>query len=407
MTFFVLEDGHAATPPGWRAGVAACGIKYTGRDDLALLVSDTPCVAAALFTRNLVKSAHILYDQAVLSRNTETLRVVLINSGSANACTGPEGVVAAGKAAQAAEAALHLPETSTLVMSTGVIGIPLPVEKIAQGIGDAVQGLDSSNGPAAARAIMTTDTRPKQCAAQVTLAGGQTVTIGGMAKGSGMIHPDMATMLAVVTSDVAIAPHTLSAALKYATDRSFNAISVDGDTSTNDTILALANGQAENPTITDLEIPDGQTFLAGLLHVCQYLAREVARDGEGATKLITITVSGATSREQAHRAAMTIARSPLVKTAFAGADPNWGRMVCALGYSGVTLVPEHLTLQLCGVNVFAEGVPLPFDERTLSEMLEAPEVDVVAHLNMGDGEATIWTCDFTQEYIRINADYRT
>lgn len=454
MSYTFIEHGHVATPPGWRVGVAACGIRYR-RQDLALLVSDTPCTATALFTTNKVKAAHIHYDQPVLERSSEQIRAVLINTGSANACTGHEGVEAAATTARAVEATLHLPADSTIVMSTGVIGVPLPVEKVIRGINRAANNLQPAHGPAMAHAIMTTDTRPKQCAVQVTLPSGGSITIGGVAKGSGMIHPNMGTMLAVITTDAAITPAALKAALRYAADRSFHCITVDSDTSTNDTLLALANGLATHtipslessasPELTDrlhdylvakamderdgserrrmqarirnlggsvtalggVATDDVQAFTEGLTAVCQYLAREVARDGEGATRLVTVNVHGAASYGEAHRAAMSVARSPLVKTALFGADPNWGRIVCALGYSGAELDPQQLVLRLGGIKVFERGLPTHFDEDTLHDLLAGSEVVVDAELGMGESNATVWTCDLSYNYVKINTDYRT
>ncbi len=408
MTPTWLEHGHMTTPAGWRAGVAACGIKYTGRDDLSLLVSDTPCNAAAMFTTNKVQSAHIHYDRAVLARNTSAIRGVLINSGSANACTGEAGIATAQTLARATETTLAFPPDSVLVMSTGVIGMPLVVDQIAPGIAHAAQHLHpEDHSIPAARAIMTTDTYPKHCAVQVALSGGKPVHIGGVAKGSGMIHPNMATMLCMLTTDAAVTSDALNAALHYAVNHSFHCISVDGDTSTNDTVLLLANGQAANAPIGDIVSPDGQAFLAGVLKVCQRLAQEVARDGEGASHLVTITVEGAHDNADAHRAAMAVARSPLVKTAIFGADPNWGRIVCALGYSGAALDPERLTLSFGSIPVFANGVPLPFDEQAAHALLEAPDILITAHLGVGSGAATVWTCDFSYDYVKINAEYRS
>ncbi|NTV63087.1 MAG: bifunctional ornithine acetyltransferase/N-acetylglutamate synthase, partial [Oscillochloris sp.] len=299
MTITFLEDGHAASPAGWRAATAQCGIKYQGRDDLALLLSERLCSAAAIFTTNTVKAAPVRYDMALIAANPAGLRAAVINAGNANACTGPDGDAAARAMAQATEAALNLPAQSVFVMSTGTIGVPMPLAKILAGIAAAANGLDATNGPASARAIMTTDTRPKRCAAQVALPSGSTITIGGMTKGAGMIHPNMATLLALITSDAAVSPGYLDAALRSAAEHSFNSISIDGDTSTNDTLLVLANGVADNTPIDSLESPDGQAFLAGLTAVCQHLAKEVVRDGEGATRFVTITVRGATSAADA------------------------------------------------------------------------------------------------------------
>jgi glutamate N-acetyltransferase/amino-acid N-acetyltransferase len=292
-------------------------------------------------------------------------------------------------------------------MSTGTIGVPMPIEKVLGGIAAATTALAPAQGPAAARAIMTTDTRPKHCAARVELPSGHRITIGGMAKGAGMIHPNMATLLATVTSDAAVSPACLDAALRLAGELSFNSISIDGDTSTNDTLLVMANGAAANPPIEDLSSPDGQALLAGLTAVCQHLAKAVVRDGEGATRFVTITVRGAASHADAKQAAMTIAKSPLVKTALYGADPNWGRVLCAMGYSGAEIDPDKVLLSFGGMRVLEGGMPLDFDEKAASDLLDVPEVSIDADLGLGEGAATVWTCDFSESYIRINAEYRT
>jgi glutamate N-acetyltransferase/amino-acid N-acetyltransferase len=401
-----LDGGHAASPRGWRAATAACGIKYRGRDDLALLVSDRPASAAAVFTTNKVKAAPVKYDMALMARSAAALRAVVINAGNANACTGPDGDAAARAMAEAAEAALAFPPDSVFVMSTGTIGVPMPVAQITAGIAAAAGAL-GGDGAALARAIMTTDTRPKHCAARVDLPGGGAITLGGMAKGAGMIHPNMATMLAVVTTDAAVAPAALDAALRRAVELSFNSISIDGDTSTNDTLLVLANGAAGLPAIESLDSPAGRAFLDGLTAVCQRLAHAVVRDGEGATRFVTITVRGATSDADAKLAAMTIAKSPLVKTALYGADPNWGRVLCAIGYSGAEVDPDRVALVFGGMRVLERGLPLPFDERAASDLLNVPEVSVDADLGLGAGQATVWTCDFSEQYVKINAEYRT
>lgn len=406
MAYSFLDEGHVTTPGGWRAGVAACGIKHVGRDDLALLVSERPCAAAALFTTNQVKAAPVRYDQALMQRNPDGLQAVLINSGNANACTGAPGDAAVLATAQAAAQALDLGADTVFVMSTGTIGVPLPVEKLLAGVETAAQNLSAAHGPAAARAIMTTDTRPKSCAVQVTLPNGP-IVIGGMAKGAGMIHPNMATLLCVVTTDAALSPAALDAALRFAADRSFHSISIDGDTSTNDTLLVLANGHAATPLIDDIDSEAGQAFLEGLTAVCQHLAQAVVRDGEGATRFVTIRVRGARDDAEAHRAAMSVARSPLVKTALFGADPNWGRVLCALGYSGVELDPDKVVLHFGGLKVLENGLPLDFDERAAHALLDAPDVLIEANLGLGNGSATVWTCDFSYEYVRVNAEYRT
>lgn len=401
-----LADGHVASPRGWRAAVAACGIKYANRDDLALVVSDRPATAAAVFTTNAVKAAPVLYDMALMAQGGD-LRAVVINAGNANACTGVDGDAAAAAMARAVEQALDLPPNSAFVMSTGTIGVPMPVEKITRGIAEAATRLSPDHGLAAARAIMTTDTRPKHCAVTVTLPDGSVITIGGMAKGAGMIHPNMATMLAVVTTDAAVPRAVLDAAMRQALEVSFNSISIDGDTSTNDTLLVVANGASGAPPITDLAAPAGAAFLAGLTTVCQHLAHAIVRDGEGATRFVTITVRGAVNNAEAKQAAMTIARSPLVKTALFGADPNWGRVLCAIGYSGATVDPNRVVLHFGGMRVLEGGLPLPFDEKAAHKLLDVPEITIDADLGLGDGQATVWTCDFSYDYVRINAEYRT
>jgi glutamate N-acetyltransferase / amino-acid N-acetyltransferase len=401
-----LDGGHAASPAGWRAATAACGIKYRDRDDLALLLSDRPAAAAAVFTTNKVKAAPVLYDMALMQRGTGGLRAVVINAGNANACTGADGDAAAVAMARAAEQSLDLPADSVFVMSTGTIGVPLPVAKVTAGIAAAARTL-GGDGIAAARAIMTTDTRPKHAALRVELPGGGALTLGGMAKGAGMIHPNMATLLAVVTTDAAVSPAALDAALRYAVELSFNSISIDGDTSTNDTLLVLANGAAGNAPIESLDTPDGEAFRDALTALCVELAHAVVRDGEGATRFVTITVRGAASDADAKLAAMTIAKSPLVKTALYGADPNWGRVLCAIGYSGAEVDPARVVLLFGGMRVLEGGLPLPFDERAASDLLNVPEVSIDADLGLGEGRATVWTCDFSEHYVKINAEYRT
>lgn len=407
MTFSFLEQGSATTPRGWRAAAVACGIRKAGRDDLALLISDTPCAAAALFTTNTVKAAPVLYDQALLARQPNGIRAIVVNSGIANACTGEMGDAAVGTTAQAVSEACTLPEDSVFVMSTGVIGIQLPVEKLRNGISQAAQCLAPDRGPAAARAIMTTDTHPKYCAVSVHLPSGGQVMIGAMAKGAGMIHPNMATMLCFITTDATMTPSALKTVLQYAADRSFHCISIDGDTSTNDTVLALANGLAHTAPITDVASADGQAFGQALTAVCQRMAQEIVRDGEGATRFVTINLRGATSDTEAHRAAMSVARSPLVKTALFGADANWGRVVCALGYSGAALDLNRVVLHFNDLKVFEHGLPIDFDEQAAHHRLDVPEVVIDIDMGLGSGNTTVWTSDFSYDYIKINAEYRT
>jgi glutamate N-acetyltransferase/amino-acid N-acetyltransferase len=408
MPIEIIEDGHVTSPAGWLAATAACAIKYANRDDLALVVSTRPAAAAAIFTTNKVKAAPVLYDMALMQRNAGGLRALVVNAGNANACTGAAGDAAALAMATTTEQILGLPANSAFVMSTGTIGVPMPIERIQVGIGVAAQQLDPAHGPAAAQAIMTTDTRPKHCAVRLTLpVAGTEITIGGMAKGAGMIHPNMATLLSVITTDAAVEPAALDEAVRRAAELSFNSISIDGDTSTNDTLLVMANGVAGNAPIVGMSTADGQAFLEGLTAVCTALAQAVVRDGEGATRFVTIRVSGARSNADAKLAAMTIAKSPLVKTALFGADPNWGRVLCAIGYSGADIDPNRVLLHFGGMKVLEHGLPLPFDEAGAHALLDVPEVLIDAELGLSDGTATVWTCDFSYEYVRVNAEYRT
>lgn len=408
MPIELIADGHVTSPAGWLAATAACAIKYANRDDLALVVSTRPASAAAIFTTNKVKAAPVHYDMALMQRNAGGLRALVVNAGNANACTGEAGDAAALTMARTTEELLGLPSDTTFVMSTGTIGVPMPIERVQVGIGMAAQQLDPRHGPAAARAIMTTDTRPKHCAVRVTLpVSGVTVTLGGMSKGAGMIHPNMATLLAVITTDAAVEPAALQAATRQAAELSFNSISIDGDTSTNDTLLVIANGVAGNPPIVGLTTADGAAFLEALTLICTQLAQAVVRDGEGATRFVTITVHGARSDADAKLAAMTIAKSPLVKTALFGADPNWGRVLCALGYSGADIDPNRVLLHFGGMKVLEHGLPLPFDEAGAHALLDVPEVLIDADLGLADGSATVWTCDFSYEYVKVNAEYRT
>ncbi|MGV3722530.1 MAG: bifunctional glutamate N-acetyltransferase/amino-acid acetyltransferase ArgJ, partial [Actinomycetota bacterium] len=294
--------------------------------------------------------------------------------------------------------------TEVLVASTGIIGRPLPLERVEAGLKEAAAGLSSENGPAVARAIMTTDLRPKEIAVEISIDGGK-IRIGGICKGSGMIQPNMATLLAFVTTDAEVWPEVLQAALTSAVERTFNCVTVDGDTSTNDTLVILANG-ASGVRITP-ESPAHQAFCDGLVYVCTHLAKELARDGEGATKLVEIQVRGARSNAQARKVGKSIANSPLVKTALFGNDPNWGRILCAAGYSGVAIDQERLALTLCGYPLVREGEPVEFDEATVSNAMRAPEVLIRLDLGQGRSSATVWTCDFSYDYVRINAEYTT
>ncbi|GAB4447883.1 MAG: bifunctional glutamate N-acetyltransferase/amino-acid acetyltransferase ArgJ [Anaerolineae bacterium] len=393
---------------GFRAAGVTCGLKKSGRPDLALILADSPCSAAALFTTNAVKAAPVLYDMQLLQR-TRGLRAVLINAGNANAVTGAQGMVDAARMAALTETACQLPADSVFVMSTGIIGEKMPMDRVKRGISAAAQAINSAAGEIgqyAAEAIMTTDTVPKQAYAETTL-GGATVRVGGMAKGSGMIHVNMATMLAVVVTDAAIEPALLDTALRQVAAVTFNRVTVDGDTSTNDTLLLLASGQAKNSPIV-AGSAGYNAFVAALTDVCTQLSKAIARDGEGATKLVEITVTGAATEAEADRAAKTVATSPLVKTAIFGADPNWGRILMAVGRSGVTLSPEKISLWLGDALLVRQGEPQPFDAAAVSAWLSAAdEVPVRVSLGLGSGEATVWTCDFSYKYVEINAEYHT
>jgi len=401
---------------GFDAAAIAAGIKKSGAPDLALVTSHVPCRAAAVFTCNLFPAAPVIFDRQLLALNAESIYGVLINAGCANACTGPEGTANARIASE--QVALHLGahEHSVLVMSTGVIGVQLPMEKLLAGIPQAVQKLAPDGWAAAAAAIMTTDTRPKLATRTATL-GDATVTLTGMAKGAGMIHPNMATMLSVIATDTAIAQPVLQQALTEANAVSFNCISIDGDTSTNDTVIVLANGLAGNDEIA---APDGDAyaaFVAALTDLCTELAQAVVRDGEGVTRFVTVRVQGAASDAEAHQVANTVATSPLVKTAFFGGDANWGRILAAVGRAGIAVQPEQCALFIDGgpdgasrsgeLQLVAGGVPLAYREESASAIFAQPEIDVRVILGLGDGAATVWTSDLSYEYVRINGDYRT
>jgi glutamate N-acetyltransferase/amino-acid N-acetyltransferase len=395
--------------PGFRAAGVACGLKTDGALDLALIASEEPCAAAAVFTKNLVRAAPVVYDAGII-HGGNPVQGVVINSGCANACTGQRGLDDVRLTSDKVAQVLGIAPNAVFVMSTGVIGEPLPMTKLNAGIESAAKALSTAGGHAAARAIMTTDTRPKEAAAQVVV-GGQLVTIAGMAKGAGMIHPDMATMLAALVSDVAIEPAALQVALSTVTERTFNMITVDGDMSTNDTVLLLANRRAGHPTISDTDSAEYSAFVDGLLDVATVLAQGLVRDGEGATKFVTIQVSGAERWEAAKQVAKSIATSSLVKTAVYGQDANWGRVICAAGYSGVALHPERLSLWMVGsadsLRLVKDGAPHEIDEERASAILAEEDVAFRLDLGMGQAEATVWTCDLSHSYVDINAHYRT
>ena len=398
----------ATAPLGFSAGATACGLRRSGALDLAILVSKHDCAAAGMFTRNEVAAAPVILDKEILAAGSDRIRAVLANSGVANACTGPAGMEAARATQLSAGAGLGCEPEQVLVLSTGLIGAQLDVDKVGRGIHQISKHLSETGGSEAARAIMTTDTRPKETALRVPVAGGE-VTIGGMAKGSGMIHPNMATMLAVLTTDASIAPSALEDTLKTAVEETFNRITVDGDTSTNDSVIVLANGAS------GVAIKDEQslaTFAEALQQVCLHLAMEIVRDGEGASRFVTLTVSGAADEAAALRVAKTIATSPLVKTAFAGGDANWGRILAAAGRAGVQIEQSNLALWLEDgadgeLQLVERGTSAEYDVSRITAILKAPEFALRLDLGLGDSAATVWTCDLTHDYVTINADYRT
>ncbi len=401
--------------PGFRAAGIAAGIKANGAPDLALVVSDVPCAAAAVFTQNAFAAAPVRYDRKLMQVAADSLQTVIVNSGNANACTGEEGMVHAARMAHIAEDALGLPPRRAFVMSTGVIGVPLPIDAIRNAMPHLVARLRPDGWQEAAEAIMTTDTRPKY--AQRTLpAPLAPAVLVGIAKGAGMIHPNMATMLAIIATDLPATPKTLQAALQYAVDRSFNRITVDGDTSTNDTVVILANGRAPVPPLDTPEDPRFPLLREALTHLCVDLARQIVRDGEGATKFVTIKVRGAVNEADALRAAKAVANSPLCKTAFYGGDANWGRVLAAVGYSGAQIDPQRTHLWFAGgkdgqrgpaLQVVAAGTPTAYEEHAAAAIFAQPEIDVIIDLGLGDGEAEVWTCDLSHEYVTINGTYRT
>jgi glutamate N-acetyltransferase/amino-acid N-acetyltransferase len=393
--------------PGFSAAATACGLKANGALDLTLVAAERPCAAAGVFTTNRVKAAPVVYDQEILSRNAGRVRGVIANAGCANACTGARGMADARRMAELTATLLDCDPGQVLVLSTGVIGRPLDMERVARGIA-ALNTPEAKHdaGAAAARAILTTDTRPKTAAVDLQ-AGGRTIAIRGFAKGAGMIHPNMATMLSVVTTDATLDPATLQLALGSAVEHTFNRVSVDGDMSTNDTVLLLASGAAG----AALDASGIAAFTGALTTACASLAKQIARDGEGATRLVEVIVTGARDGAEAHRVADHIACSPLVKTAIHGGDPNWGRVLAAAGYSGAAIDPDRLTLTFGsaqdGVTVVRNGLSAGADERAAAAQLRRDPVQVRLDLGLGAAETTVWTCDFSAEYVAINAHYTT
>jgi glutamate N-acetyltransferase/amino-acid N-acetyltransferase len=400
MTIASIRSG-VTTPQGFRASGISAGIK-PGALDLALLVSDLPADAAAVFTTNRVQAAPVLVSREHLARSHGVARAIIANSGCANACTGDEGVQIAREMTGETARLVGCPVEQVLVASTGVIGVALPIAKIRAGLPAAAAALSPDHGAAAARAIMTTDPFPKEAAARIAI-GGRIIDIGGMAKGSGMIEPMMATMLAFVTTDASVPKPLLDRALSEAVHDTFNAITVDGECSTNDCVILLANGAA-GAAVDDSSYQD---FVNGLRTVCRELALGIVRGGEGATKLITVRVTGAASPSEARRAAKVIANSPLVKTAVHGGDPNWGRLIAAAGRAGVAFDLSRATVAIGQTVLFEDGRPHDEAAPRAAEYLKRTEIDVSVGLGAGSATSTVWTCDLSAEYVRINADYRT
>lgn len=399
----IITGGVTAARGFLAAGVAA-GIKYKEKKDVALIFSKTPAVAAGVYTNNKVKAAPLLLTRKRVSGGLA--QAIVVNSGNANACNGNQGMQDALAMGKEVARLLNIPEDYALVASTGVIGQPMPMERVLSGIAAAAAALDKDGGPMSAVAIMTTDTEPKETAVGFSLSGGNRVIVGGMAKGSGMIHPNMATMLCFITTDARIAPDCLKDILRYAVDRSFNMITIDGDTSTNDMVLVLANGKADNRKITD-EGRDYYLFREQLTRVCVHLAKAVARDGEGATKLLEVQVTNALNETGARLAARTVAGSNLVKAAIFGEDANWGRILCAVGYSGADFDPDQADIFLNGFQVASNGCAVSFDEDKVARSLADDTIQILINLKTGSFDATAWGCDLTYDYVRINAHYRT
>lgn len=398
-----IDGGSVTTPYGFRAAGVCAGIKSKpGARDLAIIHSDSRAAAGAVFTTNRVAAAPVGVSREHLQDGRA--QAIVANAGNANACTGKEGVRAARRMAEVVGAGLDIPAADVLVASTGVIGVPLPMEKVESGIDAAIRQLAAGHaGLDAALAIMTTDTVRKSLSVELEVSRG-TVRIGGMAKGSGMIAPNMATMLSFITTDADVAPSVLQSYIADSAARTFNMVTVDGDTSTNDTVFVLANGLSGAGR---LEGADLEAFRQALDHVALQLAKMIARDGEGATKFVTVGVSGARDADDAKRVAMSVANSSLVKTAVFGADPNWGRIACAAGYSGADLDPERLSVAIGPIDLMRGGMPIPFDHAAAHEYLKSGEIEIRVDLGLGCVGAEAYTCDFSYDYVRINAEYTT
>ena len=400
----IKKDTQGVTfAKGFTAAGVKDGIKKSGNLDVAVIYTKTQAVVAGTFTQNKVAAAPVYVSKEVVA--TGTAHAIVANAGCANACTGQQGLDDAHKMAQIAADELGVNADDVIVGSTGVIGVNLPMDKLEAGIKDAVANLSADGSGNAGRAIITTDTHSKSVTCEFELSG-KTVRMGAIAKGSGMIRPNMATMLCYITTDIAIDQALLQKAVSGCVEKSFNMISVDGDMSTNDMVIVLANGEANNAKITE-ENADYQIFFDKLMMLCTELAKQIAADGEGASKFLTINVKGAKSFADAKTVGMAIANSPLVKTAFFGEDPNWGRVICAVGYSGADMLPEKTVVKFGGITIFANGTGATYDEKALAHVMKEKDIVIDIELNMGQEDATVWSCDLSYEYVKINGEYHT
>lgn len=401
----IKKDTQGVTfAKGFTAAGVKAGIKKSGNLDVAVIYTKTQAVVAGTFTQNKVAAAPVYVSKEVVA--TGTAHAIVANAGCANACTGQQGLDDAHKMAQIAADELGVNADDVIVGSTGVIGVNLPMDKLEAGIKDAVANLSADGSDNAGRAIITTDTHSKSVTCEFELSGKTVVRMGAIAKGSGMIRPNMATMLCYITTDIAIDQALLQKAVSGCVEKSFNMISVDGDMSTNDMVIVLANGEANNAKITE-ENADYQIFFDKLMMLCTELAKQIAADGEGASKFLTINVKGAKSFADAKTVGMAIANSPLVKTAFFGEDPNWGRVICAVGYSGADMVPEKTVVKFGGITIFANGTGATYDEKALAHVMKEKDIVIDIELNMGQEDATVWSCDLSYEYVKINGEYHT
>lgn len=390
-------------PKGFKAAGVKAGIKKSGNLDLALIYTEKEAAVAGVFTKNAVAAAPVIVSREVVKGGKA--HAIVANAGCANACTGETGLVNARKMAALAAAEVGCAPDEVLVGSTGIIGVNLPMDKLEAGIKAAAAELSEDGSKNAGNAIITTDTYSKAGSCEVEI-GGKAVRFGVIAKGSGMIQPNMATMLCYITTDANISSQLMQKALSDIVEVSFNMISVDGDMSTNDTVLVLANGESGAPEITEGS-PEYDKFYATLKEICQELSKRIAADGEGATKFLTINVSGTKTFEDAKTVAMSIAKSPLVKTAFFGEDPNWGRVICAVGYAGIPMVPEKTVIKFGGIPVYANGLGAEFKEEDIHKVMAEHDIVIDVEMGMGDAKATVWSCDFSYEYVKINGEYHT